>query len=209
MAAAIIENHHLALPQRRKNIRISFKTKSVRRYSHNRIIHSIQSHRFPERVSLPPKTVSPQSIADNHFRRPARNVFPCRKFAALRQASSQSREEPRGYLLALEMFRHSRIRQIKSLPGTERSHSLKRSSLALPIAEIQVGSPHVRKSRIALPHHHQTIGLREGQRREEHTFYHTENCGVCADAECEGENCDDGEAGRFAQLPQSEANVLR
>ena len=62
--------------------------------------------------------------------------------------------------------------------------------------------------RLRLCHDHESVGLRIRERSQQDRVDHAEDGGVRADAESEGENGDEGEARRFAQLAKREAKVI-
>src|SRR3954468_15918796 len=54
----------------------------------------------------------------------------------------------------------------------------------------------------------ETVRLRIGERPQKDVIDHAKDGGVRADAEREGEHGDDGEAGRFTELTEGEAEVV-
>ena len=88
------------------------------------------------------------------------------------------------------------------------ANSSKTRVVFFPIEIIRVRDRDARLFRLRLGHDHESVGLGIRERPEQDRVDHAEDGGVRADAEREGENGDEGEARRFAQLAKSEAKII-
>src|SRR5580658_3205867 len=88
-------------------------------------------------------------------------------------------------------------------------HFLDVDSAALrECAHLSLDIHHVRE-RIVFLHGDELLRILVGKRTEQHSIDHTEYRRVCADAESDGEDGDDGEAGGLAKHAQAIASVLQ
>ena len=65
-----------------------------------------------------------------------------------------------------------------------------------------------RRYRFRFRYQHQSLGFVVGQRPEQNCVNHAEHSGVGADTQSQREDCDQGEARRFPQLPHPVTKIL-
>src|ERR1700751_5471533 len=87
-------------------------------------------------------------------------------------------------------------------------HGVEALVLALPVEEVGIGDGAFHEVVFVVEERHQPIGIRIGQRVEQHRVHDGEDGGVGADAKRQRENRNRGEAWRPAQLAQSVAKIL-
>jgi len=90
--------------------------------------------------------------------------------------------------------------------------------LGLPLVVLAVGIRHAHLGCVGLRDHslavngielHKARNVNDGQGVQKHGIYHSEDGGICPDAECHGNNTDDGEAGALVHRAQAEVEILR
>lgn len=79
--------------------------------------------------------------------------------------------------------------------------------LVVPIEHVERRNPAVLLFLAALPHHHETIGVRQRQRPQQHGVHEREHGAVGADAERQRDRGHQRERGRRSQLPDRERHI--
>jgi hypothetical protein len=148
------------------------------------------------------------AIADDRERWRARFVFVFAVGAADLRLEPDRVEEIRRRERNGDPFRFTpgNVAQVERFE-TGQSQMLKRSAVAPPIDIIGKGDGSIR-SVGDFVEVNESLRLRVGKRPEEDVVDDAEDGAVGADPEREGEHRNDGEAGRFAQLAESEAEVV-
>jgi hypothetical protein len=100
---------------------------------------------------------------------------------------------------ALQFFGLAGAGQRDGAAEIERGHVFEDGVLVLPVEEVERGDAIAAAARRLLPNHHDAVRVAVGQGLEQHAVHETEDGGVGSDAEREGQQRDDGEAGRAAQ----------
>src|SRR5205085_9083543 len=97
--------------------------------------------------------------------------------------------------------------EIKRLAPRDRD-VLEHGVVAFPINISRIRDGNLRLVRIWFGENDNAIAVRIRERLEQDRVNHTEDRGVRADPEREGEDCDEGKAGRFPELAEREAEIV-
>ena len=89
-----------------------------------------------------------------------------------------------------------------------RSHIVEDRVVLLPVQKVESRDPVPAASRGLLEHAHDAVGFCVRERLQQHAIDETEDCGIRANADCQGGNRDSGERGAVPQGPQTVAKIL-
>ena len=152
----------------------------------------------------------PESIAQNNQRRRAGFVFIFGKGAAELRIEADDVEEIRGHISAGDAFRFA-ARDATQVARFERARDgemLKRLRVVSPIEVIRQREGSVDAVGYFIQVN-DPLRLRKGSGRKEHCVNDTEDGGIRADAEGEGEDRDDGETRLLQQDPCRVTQILK
>jgi hypothetical protein len=181
-----------------------------RQHSDHREGLAVQRHRPPDGSPIAAQAALPEAVADDRDRRRVRAVVLGMHRAAQSRLNTKHvedlrRDEGRG-----EAFRLAQPRQGR-LPAVEDRESVEAAALCLPVEKVQVGGA-ARVARVlALAHFAERddpIGVREGERPQQHRVHEREDRGVRADSEREHRDGDRREGGTAPEHPSGVAQIL-
>ena len=151
----------------------------------------------------------PQAVGQDHEVVGIRPGLVLGESPAEKRLALQGREERRRHHERAHLLRLTAVRQIRAAAGEER-RILDGRRLCLAIDVVGDGNaglwqPH---QRIHVPDEDQPFGVRIRERAQQHLVEQAENGGVCADAQRQRQDGDEGEQRLLAQGPERVADVM-
>ena len=168
-----------------------------------------QVHRLAEHVRVAVPHPLPNLVADHAHRGTAHTIFFLGEHAPELRLQADDFEKASGHQTARHLFRGAAFQstQVVGFPAGDRD-IFKNGIVAFPIDVVRIGDGNLGQVRVCLRQDHDPIAVGIWERLEEDRVDDTEDRGVRANAEREGEDGDESEARRFPQLTQSEAQVV-
>jgi hypothetical protein len=161
---------------------------------------SVEIYRAPDCSIIGVEFPLPQRMRDQRHLVATLAILLDPKITPTPGRDAESRQKIRGNLHALEAFGFTHARHI------ERSERVSCEVRERP-AYAQVGEIAARE--IRRTDEHDPLRLRQRQRPQQHRVAHAKHRGVCANAKCESEHGDQGEARMLAQRARRVAQVTR
>ena len=197
-----------AAHERKPDIHARGRIHFRRHHANDRDRTAMKCNRAPNNLRVAVKGAVPQTIADDRERRRARFVFVFAVGPAELRLEADRVEEICGRERNGDPLRLTpgNVAEMEGFEAGQRE-MLKRSAVAPPIDVIRQRDRGI-CSVDDFVQVNEPIRLRIGQRPEQDVVDDAEDGAVRADAEREGEHGDDGEARRFAELAESEAEIV-
>src|SRR5579871_6238768 len=149
----------------------------------------------------------PEIRADEHDWRRANFVFARSEESTNHGLHAQQGKKFRRDKLRVEFLRFTQAVEREAGAACD-GYRRKAAIVVPPIAEIGIGNRAGSEIGLALVEHNELLGMRIGNRIEQHGVDDGEEGSVRADAERQSEDGDGGEARTFAQCPSGEARIL-
>ena len=167
---------------------------------------SVHAQRPLDEGSVGRKSALPETVAHDDHRLLALLLFVQGKRSAEERLHAEQLEEARRDELAENAFRRV-ADQNGEASALYRGNVAERALMTADIAEFGRGRPilvfrHADASK-PLPHHHETLGVRVGQRFENHSIQDAENRRVGADAQRQRDDDDQAEDGVLEDEPET------
>lgn len=167
----------------------------------------IQQNGASDEIRLTVEKPFPARVREPHDRRRPDAIIFSPQVPSARNVRTQYTEEVLRHLSDGDLFRGSSGPELGTF-GTIDCESTEEIGTGTPIDKIRIRHAHVVGLTRAFGHMDESVRLRIRQRPQARVIDQAENRGVSADAQREREDNEGGEPRRFAEQPQSQAEII-